>query len=215
MNKASIEISYDDREHADILLYILSCHTDIHLIKKHLKLGDYQINNWLIERKTLPDLVLSLCSGRLFSQISRLSESSYNTALLIEGSSHDIATYDITREALIGAICSISLNFNMPILRSLSQAESAKILYFCATQLNSRETGTISSGRKPKRQKNRQLFILQSLPQVGPKLAKRLLTHFDSIEAVFTASVKELTKVEGIGQEKARRIREILISKAF
>jgi ERCC4-type nuclease len=69
------------------------------------------------------------------------------------------------------------------------------------------------NGRKPKRQKNRQLFILQSLPQVGPKLAKRLLTHFDSIEAVFTASEKELIKVEGIGQEKALKIREILTLK--
>lgn len=210
MNKTPIEISYDDREHADTLLELLSFNTDIYLVKKRLKLGDYQINNWLIERKTLPDLVASLCNGRLFSQISRLSESSYNTALLIEGSSRDIATYDITREALIGALCSISINFNMPILRSLSQAESAKILYFCATQLNSRETGTISSGRKPKRQKNQQLFILQSLPQVGPKLAKRLLSHFDSIESIFIASEEELIKVEGIGQEKARTIREIL-----
>jgi ERCC4-type nuclease len=143
MNKKPIENSYDDREHADILLELLSFNTDICLVKKRLKLGDYQINNWLIERKTLPDLVVSLCSGRLFSQISRLSESNYNTALLIEGSSRDIATYDITREALIGALCSIAINFNMPILRSLSQTESAKILYFCATQLNSRETGVI------------------------------------------------------------------------
>ncbi|MEC4726815.1 hypothetical protein HWQ46_14770 [Shewanella sp. D64] len=98
----------------------------------------------------------------------------------------------------------------MPILRSLSQAESAKILYFCATQLNSKETGVISNGRKPKRQKNRQLFILQSLPQIGPKLAKRLLTHFDSLESIFTAPEEELIKVEGIGREKAQQIREIL-----
>ncbi|MBW8185713.1 ERCC4 domain-containing protein [Shewanella nanhaiensis] len=210
MNSPLIEIVYDDREHADLLLEELTLHTDARLTKKRLTLGDYQINNWLIERKTLPELVVSLCSGQLFSQISRLSECDFNTALLIEGSSQDIATYDITREALIGAICSISINFNMPILRSLSQTESAKILYFCATQLNNRETGVISTGRKPKRQKNRQLFILQSLPQVGPKLAKRLLSHFDSIEAIFTAPVEELIKVEGIGQEKARTIREIL-----
>nr|WP_258955915.1 hypothetical protein [Shewanella woodyi] len=36
--------------------------------------------------------MVSLCSGRLFSQISRLSECDFNTALLIEGSSQDIAT---------------------------------------------------------------------------------------------------------------------------
>ncbi|QFU25126.1 multidrug MFS transporter [Shewanella eurypsychrophilus] len=210
MNKMLIEIAYDDREHAEILLEQLTLHTDVHLIRKRLMLGDYQINNWLIERKTLPDLALSLCNGRLFSQIYRLSESSCNTALLIEGTTRDIASYDITRESLIGAICSISLSFNMPILRSLSQTESAKILYFCATQLYSREAGLKLDGRKPKRKKNRQLFILQSLPQIGPKLAKRLLSHFNNIEAVFTATEEELINVEGIGRDKARKIREIL-----
>ncbi|ABZ74977.1 ERCC4 domain protein [Shewanella halifaxensis HAW-EB4] len=212
MNKPPIEIVYDDRERAEILIKQLSKQTDLRLVRKRLNLGDYQINEWLIERKTLSDFVISLCDGRLFSQVSRLSKSPNNTALLIEGSSRDIAAYGITREAVMGALCSIAINFNMPILRSLSQAESAKILYFCATQLNSWETGVISNGRKPKRHKNRQLFILQSLPQVGPKLAKRLLIHFESIEAVFTAPEEELLKVEGIGQEKARGIRGILTS---
>ncbi|WP_077753491.1 ERCC4 domain-containing protein [Shewanella psychrophila] len=84
MNKPLIEIAYDDREHAEILLKQLTLHTDVHLIRKRLKLGDYQINNWLIERKTLPDLALSLCNGRLFSQIYRLSKSSSNTALITD-----------------------------------------------------------------------------------------------------------------------------------
>ncbi|NRB23636.1 ERCC4 domain-containing protein [Shewanella sp.] len=212
MNNPLIEIAYDDREHADLLLAQLSLHDNVYLVKKRLTLGDYQIGNWLIERKTLPDLVVSLCDGRLFSQVERLSACDHNTALLIEGSSRDIASYDITREALIGALCSISINFNMPILRSLSQAESAKILYFCAKQLHGRETDLIHNGRKPKRKKNRQLFILQSLPQVGPKLAKRLLNHFDNIEAIFTASAEELCKIEGIGQQKSRKIRDILTS---
>ena len=100
----------------------------------------------------------------------------------------------------------------MPILRRLSQAESAKILYFIAKQLPSRETELKLNGRKPKRKKNRQRFILQSLPQVGPKLAKRLLDHFDNIQAIFTASAEELSKIEGIGQEKARKIRDVLTS---
>lgn len=210
MNNSLIEVTYDDRERADDLLEQLSAHKNLHLVRKRLKLGDYQINNWLIERKTLPDLVLSLCNGRLFSQISRLSECPNNTALLIEGSTKDIASYNISREALVGALCSISLNFNMPILRSLSQTESAKILYFCAKQLHSRENGVISNGRKPKRIKSKQLFILQSLPEVGPKLAERLLNHFDCIEAVFSAPIAELIKVEGIGRAKALKIRRII-----
>lgn len=110
----------------------MSCHcTKIsHSSKKRLKLGDYQLKDWIIERKTLPDLVQSLCDGRLFSQVARLAQSPNHTALLIEGCTQDIAYHQIRREALIGAMCSITINFHIPILRSLSQTETAKILYF-------------------------------------------------------------------------------------
>ena len=205
-----ISFFYDDREHADSIIAKLSSHTDLQLIKKRLPLGDYQLNQWLIERKTLPDLVLSLCDGRLFSQIARLAESDFNVALLIEGKSQDIEHYNIHREALIGALCAISLQFHIPVLRSQSQTETAKLLYFCAKQLNHHTSDLKLTGRKPKRQKNRQLFILQGLPQVGPTLAKRLLTHFSTVEAVFNASEHELIQIEGVGKKKAEKIRKIL-----
>lgn len=210
MQTPVISLFYDDREHADSIIAKLSCHTDLQLIKKRLPLGDYQLKQWLIERKTLPDLVLSLCDGRLFSQIARLAESDFNVVLLIEGKSQDIEYYNIHREALIGALCAISLQFHIPVLRSQSQTETAKLLYFCAKQLNQNENQIKRGGRKPKRAKNRQLFILQGLPQIGPKLAKRLLCHFLTIEAVMTASEHELIQVEGMGKNKAKKIRKIL-----
>ncbi|WP_299010359.1 ERCC4 domain-containing protein [uncultured Shewanella sp.] len=209
-----ITICYDDREYADTIIAQLSCHGDLQLIKKRLPLGDYQLNQWLIERKTLADPVLSLCDGRLFSQIARLAESDFKVALLIEGKTQDISEYKIHREAIIGALCAISIHFHIPVLRSQSQTETAKLLYYCAQQLNHDTSDLKLTGRKPKRQKSRQLFILQSLPQVGPKLAKRLLCHFLTVEAVMTASENELTQVEGVGKKKAQKIRAILTHSA-
>jgi DNA excision repair protein ERCC-4 len=144
---------YDDRGHADTLIHELSRYQDVSLVKKRLTLGDYQCHDWLIERKTLADLVHSLCDGRLFSQVARLAASSHHTALLIEGCAQDIANYQIHREALMGAICAITLNFHIPILRSLSQRETAKVLYFCITQLYRNDTDLQLTGRKPKRKK--------------------------------------------------------------
>jgi len=51
---------------------------------------------------------------------------------------------------------------------------------------------------------------LQSLPEVGPKLANKLLCHFASVEAVVTASEEALMQVGGIGKNKASKIREVL-----
>lgn len=201
---------YDDREDAESIISQLSKHGDLNLIKKRLILGDYQINEWLIERKTLADLVLSLCDGRLFSQIARLAASDRCIALLIEGKSQDIEQYKIHREAIIGALCSISIHFHIPVLRSQSQTETAKLLYYCAKQLHQNNNQLKRGGRKPKRNKTRQLFILQGLPQVGPTLAKRLLTHFLTLEAVLTATEHELIQVEGLGKKKAQKIRHIL-----
>lgn len=210
MNKEQIQVIYDDRERANELLQQLASNNGVNIVKKRLPLGDYQIGEWLIERKTLADLVQSLCDGRLFSQVYRLAQSPLKAALLIEGSSRDIETYRINREAIIGAICSITVNFDIPILRSLSQVESANILYYCASQMKRRDTKLSLRNRKPKRKKNRQLYLLQGLPQVGPKLAQKLLNHFNDIEAVFTASEEQLIEVEGLGKTRARKIRELL-----
>lgn len=40
--------------------------------------------------------------------------------------------------------------------------------------------------------------------------AKKLLSFFGSVERVFTATEKELMKVDGIGPKKAKRIRDLL-----
>jgi DNA excision repair protein ERCC-4 len=68
----------------------------------------------------------------------------------------------------------------------------------------------LRGGYRPKRLKSRQLYILQGLPQVGPTLARRLLDHFGSISKMIVASFDELMKVEGIGKESAKKIRNVL-----
>ena len=57
-----------------------------------------------------------------------------------------------------------------------------------------------------------QLFIVESLPTIGPVNAKNLLEHFGSVEKVFNASESELMEVEGIGKITAHNIRKVVES---
>ena len=64
------------------------------------------------------------------------------------------------------------------------------------------------AGRRPRRLLTRKLFMLQGLPGVGTRIAKRMLARFGSVEKVITASEHALSCVEGIGREKASIIRD-------
>jgi len=52
--------------------------------------------------------------------------------------------------------------------------------------------------------------VVESLPMVGPKLAKALLAHFGSVEALAAAPEKDLAAVPGVGAKRAKVIRAVL-----
>ena len=89
--------------------------------------------------------------------------------------------------------------------------DSLRLLCFLANQLRSVGGGLKRYDHKPKRLASRRLYMLQGLPGVGPALASRLLLEFGSIERVVAADEGELTRVRGVGRQKAARIRELVV----
>lgn len=51
-------------------------------------------------------------------------------------------------------------------------------------------------------------LALTFVKDVGPKTARNLLSHFGTAEAIFNASVKDLTKVAGLGPVRAKAFKE-------
>ena len=66
----------------------------------------------------------------------------------------------------------------------------------------------IRTDKKPVSLLEQQLFIVESLPNIGPVNAKNLLQHFGSVSEIFNASESELQEVEGIGKKTAKNIRK-------
>jgi Fanconi anemia group M protein len=107
----------------------------------------------------------------------------------------------------------LQISWQIPIIFSHSKEDSVEILVMIGRQ-DEVITNVVNmrGGYRPKKLKNRQLYLLQGLPDVGPKLAHRLLDHFKSAFRVMSATSEELMEVDGVGQTRARRIRKVLDS---
>ena len=112
------------------------------------------------------------------------------------------------REAIQGALITLTLFLGIPLLRSRDLHETIRLLLYAARQGRAVASGALPrKGRRYKGKRRVQAHILQGLPGVGPERAKRLLDQFGSIEAVVTANEEELTAIQGIGRGTAQAIR--------
>jgi DNA excision repair protein ERCC-4 len=132
-------------------------------------------------------------------------------AIILEGRGSQLAATNIRREALQGAMISLTIIFGLPVLRAVDSNETAQLLVFSAQQLQRHERNeTCRYGRRPRHKRRLQSHILQGLPGIGPARAELLLQRFGSVQAVVAAGLEELEDVEGIGCKTAAAIRDIL-----
>ena len=107
-----------------------------------------------------------------------------------------------------GALITVSLILGIPVLRSKEASETAKLIVYSARQVTLMDKGGVyRHGYRPKDKRKKQLFILQGLPGVGLEKVGRLLDTFGSVEAIVSASSRELQSVYGIGKGVADKIK--------
>ncbi len=208
----SIHVEVDYREINSGVIPALLAKEDIVVKEKKLSIGDYIINGHIVvERKTTKDFIVSIIDGRLFSQASRLKRHAEIPFMVIEGIDLFRTGYEIDPQAIRGAIVSLSVSWQIPLIFSKTPEGTAEILVMAGIHdIRYRDDILKRMGRKPKRMQTRKLYLLQGLPGIGPGMAKRMLEYFGSVEKVFTADEQELVCVEGIGKKKAAKIREIM-----
>jgi DNA excision repair protein ERCC-4 len=205
-------IVVDHRETASGLIDILKQMPGVEVRVEQLPVGDYLVNGvCLFERKTLRDFAASIIDGRLFSQASRLAAGLLRAAVILEGTARDLEGSAMHREALLGAVVSLTLIFDLPVLRSREPAESARLLIYAAQQLRRDASDALPRrGKRPKGKRRIQLRVLQGLPGIGPDRAAALLERFGNVQAVMTATPEALVGVDGIGEKIAWRLRAAL-----
>lgn len=161
-----------------------------------------------IERKTAPDFESSVIDGRLFAQAAELKANFASPLLTIVG--NDFERLD--KKAWHGALLCLAVDFNLPIFFLESERALAEFIHSVGfrEQLRPAREERLRFEKRSLDGSQSKQFVVESLPGVGPGLAKSLLEHFGSVENVFTAEQEELLEVQGIGAEKAAAIRKVV-----
>lgn len=209
-----VTIYIDTREIGTKVVSVLKNRCEVR--EKQLDVGDYLLSgNVCVERKTTNDFLQSLIDGRLFEQLSRLKESFVSPLMIIEGESLFDEDRKIHPNAIRGALASITVDMVIPIIWTKNSLETAEMLFAIAKreQGDKKKSITIRGKKKFLSMNQRQEFLLCGLSEIGAATAKRFLLHFETPEAIFTATESELQKVEGVGEKTARRIRKVLTKK--
>ncbi len=206
----------DNRErNCNVIPFLESMGCEVKRIQ--LEIGDYVISNTVaIERKSVQDFLASIMDGRLFSQLVFLADSYEKPLVIIEGRPHELfALSKMHKNALLGALSSIALDYRVPLLFSENERETAEFIYVITKrlQLGKKSEVSLRKGRPGLTLSEQQRYVVESLPLVGPKTAKRLLERFGSVKGVFNASERELEKLEKIGFKKAKKIIKLINSK--
>jgi ERCC4-type nuclease len=204
-----VRIVADDRENAGGVIAVLQSVAGAAVEVRRLAVGDFIVEDrFAIERKTLADFARSVIDRRLFRQAAALAKGAHRALLILEGTAGDTRDTGVSREALQGALITVSVFYGLAVLRARDAAETARLLVYLGRQAQAFARDSLSRpGYRPKGKRARQLFLLQGLPGVGPGRAARLLERFGSVQAVVVAPSSDLAAVDGIGTTTARRIR--------
>ena len=218
-----VQLVVDHREAPSGLIDILmdySYETTTEIISTHvetaaLPVGDIVCSDRVaIERKEVGDYVSTfLDSGRdLFSQAMDLKRAYPRAIMILEGDTIN-GIRNVHPEALRGSMCGLTVGMRVPIIHTLTVEETAAYAVTIARreQYNHKRSISVHGKRTQMSVAQRMIYIVSAIGDgVGPVVAEALLNHFGSVEAVMTAPIEELIKVDGVGKTIAKTIRALV-----
>jgi DNA excision repair protein ERCC-4 len=210
MKIENLRIVVDEREKKSGIPDLLKA-VGINLEIKTLPIGDYIVApETVVERKSVSDLISSVFDGRLFDQCDRLREHFAHPIILMEGNVDEIEQIVENPFVFYGALSAIAIDFKIPIVPTPSATHTAKLLVSLCTRKDISKGPYLKKIKKSDNLQRQQLSVLCSLPGIGEKLATRMLERFGSPARTLNASFAELAKVEGLGEARAKKIKQML-----
>lgn len=178
-----------------------------------LQVADYVLSpRCAVEFKTVEDFAQSIIDGRLLEQLKQLKKNYDRPVVIVEGTKDLFSVRNIHPNAIRGMLATIAVSYGIPVIYTKDSKDTAAQLLAIAKreqELN-KDTFQPHAEKTNATLQEQQEYIVSSLPNVGLNLAKELLQHFKTIKNVVNASEEELKKVEGVGEKKAKNIKDVV-----
>ncbi len=205
---SKVLIFVDNRE-SSILDYFKQY--DCIIQKKMLLYGDFICSDRVcIEKKVTKDFIQSITDKRLFTQLKAMKDNFEKPILIIEG---EESLYGYLQPNIIrGALAAITVDLSIPIIWTRDLADTAGLVYWIAKreQIDEKREVSLRNKKVPETVKERQEYLISSLPDISSVRAKDLLKHFKTPQKIFNADEKELKEVRGVGEKIAKKTKEVL-----
>jgi len=205
---SKVLIFVDTRE-SSILEYFKQY--DCIIQNKMLLYGDFICSDRVcIEKKIVKDFIQSITDKRLFLQLRAMKDNFERPLLIIEG---EESLYGYLNPNIIrGALAAITVDLSIPILWTRDLADTAGLTFWIAKreQIDEKREIVLRNKKVPETIKERQEYLISSLPDISSVRAKDLLKYFKSPKNIFNASEKDLQEVKGVGKKIAEKIKNII-----
>ena len=165
---------------------------------------DIQIGKILIQRKEINDFYSSIFDKRVWEQAKGLcqyrKEDDCRPVFVIEGKQTDL--HIPTREkglAISRTKRTLIFSFGLPVFKTSSLEKTVKLLI----KLDTKKHRPYSLHDKPKFKslRQKQAYVVESFPDVGADMAKKLLAEYPTVYDIFQdlAGKVEPKKIHGLG----------------
>lgn len=216
LSEDTVEIVIDQRELDSTVPRSLSTRDAVHTRLETLAVGDYVLSDRVaVERKSATDFLDTLLDGdrSLFEQTGDLVRAYGRPVLILEGELVTLYTErNIDPRAIQGALASLAVDFDVSILQTRDDDDTADMLETIATREQTSRDRSISvhGDKSAKTLQEQQEYVVSSIADIGPVTAQSLLDAFGTVEEVMTANEDDLTAVDGVGSVTAARIRNVV-----
>jgi len=205
-----MQILVDTKESSDT--FALMQKLEPETIEKQLEIGDIAYKNIRIELKNWADFINTLTDKKTKRFRTQLFNMYINEDLecyyIIYGDWAAMFKFSqINPNALLGAIASIVGRYKVPVIVLPDKEYAVYVAYKIIEK--SFDHKIIRPDTHKVQSDDRAIdMICASANKVGVRDAEALLKHFGKVKYITNATVEQMTKVKGIGKQKAERIHE-------